>query len=53
MVKLKIKLPGEEKPIDIAPTITNQYNDVTLLIDVMQVNEIQFLLSKVYHIGYY
>ena len=50
---MKSKLPKDDEPIDNPPTIAHQYKDITLSIDVMQVNKISFLLSKAHYIGYY
>ena len=50
-VKLNIKLPRGDKPIDIPQTLACQYRDVTLLINVMHVNNIPFLVSKAHHLG--
>lgn len=43
-VKLKNKLPREDELIDILPTIASRYKDVTLSIDVIQLNKIIFLV---------
>ena len=51
--KIKSKLPREDEPIDVPPTIACRYKNITLSIDVMQVNKIPFLVSKAHHLGYY
>ena len=53
-VRRKSKLPREDATIDIPPAILDQFKErITLSIDIMHVNKVSFLVSKVYHLNYY
>ena len=53
-VRKKSKLPREDAAIEIPPTIIDQFKEgITLSIDIMHVNKVSFLVSKLYHLNYY